>query len=64
MVQLLGLLVISFLGVKHVIDSSAANAEEQRLAVLQVLDSIGVSKEKIMNRMIEVWNKVCFHVSV
>jgi 50S ribosomal subunit-associated GTPase HflX len=47
-----------YIGVKHVIDSSAPNAEEQRMAVLQVLDSIGVPKEKIKNRMIEVWNKV------
>lgn len=42
----------------HVIDSSAPNAEEQRLAVLKVLESIGVSKEKIRHCMIEVWNKV------
>lgn len=42
----------------HVIDSSAPNAEEQRMAVMQVLESIGVSKEKIRDCMIEVWNKV------
>lgn len=42
----------------HVIDSSAPNADEQRLAVLQVLESIGVSKEKMEHCMIEVWNKV------
>ncbi|MCO5581563.1 hypothetical protein L7F22_035451 [Adiantum nelumboides] len=42
----------------HVIDSSAPNAEGQRLAVLQVLESIGVAKEKMQNCTIEVWNKI------
>ncbi|KAI5067597.1 hypothetical protein GOP47_0018125 [Adiantum capillus-veneris] len=42
----------------HVIDSSAPNAEEQRLAVLQALESIGVTKEKMQQCMIEVWNKI------
>lgn len=42
----------------HVIDSSAPDADEQRTAVLQVLESIGVSKEKIKDCMIEAWNKV------
>ncbi|XP_057979554.1 GTP-binding protein At3g49725, chloroplastic [Malania oleifera] len=41
----------------HVIDSSAPNLDEQRAAVLQVLDQIGVSEDKIQS-MIEVWNKI------
>ncbi|KAH9313919.1 hypothetical protein KI387_022546 [Taxus chinensis] len=41
----------------HVIDASAPNAEEHRDSVLDVLQQIGVSSEKIEN-MIEVWNKV------
>lgn len=43
--------------VQHVLDSSASNLEEHRSTVLQVLQQIGVSQEKI-NNMIEVWNKV------
>lgn len=43
--------------VQHVLDSSASNLEEHRSTVLQVLQQIGVSQEKI-NSMIEVWNKV------
>ncbi|OAE18099.1 hypothetical protein AXG93_2899s1280 [Marchantia polymorpha subsp. ruderalis] len=41
----------------HVIDSSAANASEQRETVLEVLQQIGVSRHKMENCMIEVWNK-------
>jgi 50S ribosomal subunit-associated GTPase HflX len=41
----------------HVLDSSAPNIEEHRSTVLQVLQQIGVSQDKI-NSMIEVWNKV------
>lgn len=41
----------------HVLDSSASNLEDHRSTVLQVLQQIGVSKEKLQN-MIEVWNKV------
>ncbi|XP_010939343.1 GTP-binding protein At3g49725, chloroplastic [Elaeis guineensis] len=41
----------------HVLDSSAPNLHEQRSTVLQVLQQIGVSEEKIQN-MIEVWNKI------
>ncbi|XP_031110010.1 GTP-binding protein At3g49725, chloroplastic [Ipomoea triloba] len=41
----------------HVLDSSAPNLNEQRETVLQVLEQIGVSKEKLKN-MIEVWNKI------
>lgn len=41
----------------HVLDSSASNLEEHRSTVLQVLQQIGVSQEKI-NNMIEVWNKI------
>ncbi|KAJ6813614.1 uncharacterized protein M6B38_142330 [Iris pallida] len=41
----------------HVLDSSAPNLDEQRSTVLQVLQQIGVSQEKIEN-MIEVWNKI------
>ncbi|KAK9284974.1 hypothetical protein L1049_024156 [Liquidambar formosana] len=41
----------------HVLDSSAPNLDEQRSAVLQVLEQIGVSGEKL-NNMIEVWNKI------
>ncbi|CAD6206492.1 unnamed protein product [Miscanthus lutarioriparius] len=41
----------------HVLDSSASNLEEHRSTVLQVLQQIGVSQEKI-NSMIEVWNKI------
>ncbi|XP_010248316.1 PREDICTED: GTP-binding protein At3g49725, chloroplastic [Nelumbo nucifera] len=41
----------------HVLDSSALNLDEQRSAVLQVLQQIGVSDEKLDN-MIEVWNKI------
>ncbi|XP_058069657.1 GTP-binding protein At3g49725, chloroplastic isoform X2 [Magnolia sinica] len=40
----------------HVLDSSAFNVDEQRSTVLQVLQQIGVSEEKLQN-MIEVWNK-------
>lgn len=42
---------------QHVLDSSAPNLEEQRQAVLDVLQRIGVSGKKIQD-MIEVWNKV------
>ncbi|XP_062214714.1 GTP-binding protein At3g49725, chloroplastic isoform X2 [Phragmites australis] len=48
---------ISDLPVQHVLDSSAPNLEEHRSTVLQVLQQIGVSQEKIHN-MIEVWNKI------
>ncbi|XP_019173102.1 PREDICTED: GTP-binding protein At3g49725, chloroplastic [Ipomoea nil] len=41
----------------HVLDSSAPDLNEQRETVLQVLEQIGVSKEKLKN-MIEVWNKI------
>lgn len=41
----------------HVLDSSAPNRDEQRESVLQVLQQIGVSSEKLEN-MIEVWNKI------
>jgi 50S ribosomal subunit-associated GTPase HflX len=41
----------------HVLDSSAPNIEEHRSTVLQVLQQIGVSQDKI-NSMIEVWNKI------
>ncbi|KMT09887.1 hypothetical protein BVRB_6g128610 [Beta vulgaris subsp. vulgaris] len=41
----------------HVLDSSAPNLEEQRQAVLDVLQRIGVSGKKIQD-MIEVWNKI------
>jgi 50S ribosomal subunit-associated GTPase HflX len=40
-----------------VVDSTAPNLEEHRTTVLQVLQQIGVSQEKLQN-MIEVWNKV------
>lgn len=43
---------------QHVLDSSAPDLEEHRSTVLQVLQQIGVSEDKIQN-MIEVWNKVC-----
>ncbi|KAE9599697.1 putative GTP-binding protein, middle [Lupinus albus] len=41
----------------HVVDSSAPNLDEHRSTVLQVLQQIGVSEEKLQN-MIEVWNKI------
>ncbi|CAI0430590.1 unnamed protein product, partial [Linum tenue] len=41
----------------HVIDSTAPNLEEHRTTVLQVLQQIGVSEEKLQN-MVEVWNKI------
>ncbi|KAJ3697629.1 hypothetical protein LUZ61_001334 [Rhynchospora tenuis] len=41
----------------HVLDSSAHDLEEHRSTVLQVLQQIGVSGDKIQN-MIEVWNKI------
>ncbi|KAK3030454.1 hypothetical protein RJ639_039211 [Escallonia herrerae] len=41
----------------HVVDSSAPNLDEQRDTVLQVLEQIGVSEEKLQN-MIEVRNKI------
>ncbi|CAK7339704.1 unnamed protein product [Dovyalis caffra] len=41
----------------HLIDSTAPNIEEHRATVLQVLQQIGVSEEKLQN-MIEVWNKI------
>ncbi|KAK4754151.1 hypothetical protein SAY87_002255 [Trapa incisa] len=41
----------------HVLDSSAPNLDEHRASVLQVLEQIGVSQEKLQN-MIEVWNKI------
>ncbi|KAI3665627.1 hypothetical protein L6452_44256 [Arctium lappa] len=41
----------------HVLDSSAPNRDEQKESVLQVLQQIGVSNEKLQN-MIEVWNKI------
>ncbi|XP_065874082.1 GTP-binding protein At3g49725, chloroplastic [Euphorbia lathyris] len=41
----------------HVIDSTAPNLDEHRTTVLQVLQQIGVSEEKL-TKMIEVWNKI------
>ncbi|WOG92990.1 hypothetical protein DCAR_0312269 [Daucus carota subsp. sativus] len=41
----------------HVLDSSAPNLDEHRQTVMQVLEQLGVSKEKLQN-MIEVWNKI------
>ncbi|KAG8642761.1 GTP-binding protein At3g49725, chloroplastic isoform X1 [Manihot esculenta] len=41
----------------HVIDCTAPNLEEHRTTVLQVLQQIGVSEEKLRS-MIEVWNKI------
>ncbi|XP_021801776.1 GTP-binding protein At3g49725, chloroplastic [Prunus avium] len=41
----------------HVLDCTAPNLNEHRSTVFQVLDQIGVSKEKLEN-MIEVWNKI------
>ncbi|RVW57573.1 GTP-binding protein, chloroplastic [Vitis vinifera] len=41
----------------HVLDSSASDLDEQRSVVLQVLQQIGVSEEKLQN-MLEVWNKI------
>lgn len=41
----------------HVLDSSAPDLAEHRSTVLQVLQQIGVSQDKI-NNMIEVWNKI------
>lgn len=41
----------------HVLDASAPNLDEHRDTVLQVLQQIGVSEEKLRN-MIEVWNKI------
>lgn len=41
----------------HVMDSSAPDLAEHRSTVLQVLQQIGVSQDKIDN-MIEVWNKI------
>ncbi|KAK3021928.1 hypothetical protein RJ639_045222 [Escallonia herrerae] len=48
---------ISELPVQHVVDSSAPNLDEQRDTVLQVLEQIGLSEEKLQN-MIEVRNKI------
>jgi 50S ribosomal subunit-associated GTPase HflX len=47
--------------VQHVLDSSAPDLEEHRSTVLQVLQQIRVSEEKI-NNMIEVWNKVLIEI--
>ncbi|GAV57682.1 MMR_HSR1 domain-containing protein [Cephalotus follicularis] len=44
----------------HVVDCTAPNLDEHRSAVLQVLQQIGVSEEKLRN-MIEVWNKIDCH---
>ncbi|XP_039058565.1 GTP-binding protein At3g49725, chloroplastic-like [Hibiscus syriacus] len=41
----------------HVIDCTAPNRDEHRSTVLQVLQQIGVSEEKLQN-MIEAWNKI------
>ncbi|KAA3474066.1 GTP-binding protein chloroplastic-like [Gossypium australe] len=41
----------------HVIDCTAPNRDEHWSTVLQVLQQIGVSEEKLQN-MIEVWNKI------
>lgn len=41
----------------HVLDSSAPNLDEHRQTVMQVLEQLGVPKEKLQN-MIEVWNKI------
>lgn len=41
----------------HLMDSTAPNLEEHRTTVLQALQQIGVSEEKLQN-MIEVWNKI------
>ncbi|KAL9461196.1 hypothetical protein AB3S75_004237 [Citrus x aurantiifolia] len=44
----------------HVLDCTAPNLEEHRTTVLQVLQQVGVSEEKLKN-MIEVWNKIDYH---
>ncbi|XP_041017024.1 GTP-binding protein At3g49725, chloroplastic [Juglans microcarpa x Juglans regia] len=41
----------------HVLDCTAPNLDEHRSTVLQVLQQLGVSEEKLQN-MIEVWNKI------
>ncbi|KAK1383171.1 GTP-binding protein, chloroplastic [Heracleum sosnowskyi] len=41
----------------HVLDSSAPNLDEHRKTVMQVLEQLGVSKDKLQN-MVEVWNKI------
>ncbi|KAK2656750.1 hypothetical protein Ddye_009802 [Dipteronia dyeriana] len=41
----------------HVLDCTAPNLNEHRSTVLQVLQQVGVSQEKVEN-MIEVWNKI------
>ena len=47
----------SLKNLRHVLDSSAPNINEQRESVMQVLGRIGVSEDKFRN-IIEVWNKV------
>ncbi|TXG59976.1 hypothetical protein EZV62_014549 [Acer yangbiense] len=44
----------------HVLDCTAPNLDEHRSTVLQVLQQVGVSQEKVEN-MIEVWNKIDYH---
>ncbi|KAL5755155.1 hypothetical protein ACOSP7_023375 [Xanthoceras sorbifolium] len=44
----------------HVLDCTAPNLKEHRSTVLQVLQQVGVSQEKLQN-MIEVWNKIDYH---
>lgn len=51
----------AFLSMQHVLDCTAPNLNEHRAAVLQVLQQVGVSEEKLKN-MIEVWNKVLQHI--
>ncbi|KAM2096642.1 hypothetical protein ACFX1Q_019719 [Malus domestica] len=41
----------------HVLDCTAPNLDDHRSTVLQILEQIGISKEKLEN-MIEVWNKI------
>eukprot|EP01025_Chloroclados_australasicus_P058608 TRINITY_DN7379_c0_g1_i8.p1 TRINITY_DN7379_c0_g1~~TRINITY_DN7379_c0_g1_i8.p1 ORF type:complete len:301 (-),score=42.56 TRINITY_DN7379_c0_g1_i8:379-1281(-) len=42
----------------HLIDASSERAVSQRKVVHQVLADLGISKEEIMVRQIEVWNKM------
>ncbi|KAM2554375.1 hypothetical protein TB2_018501 [Malus domestica] len=41
----------------HVLDCTAPNLDDHRSTVLQILEQIGIFKEKLEN-MIEVWNKI------
>ncbi|GAX80992.1 hypothetical protein CEUSTIGMA_g8427.t1 [Chlamydomonas eustigma] len=41
----------------HVLDASSANVIQQREAVVKILETLGVSPQRLQHQTVEVWNK-------